>query len=192
MATISLTMENFSYAEPMKKNRFLVQFQAESALGDSVNGLTIACHSSTIPNLTIEEQELHRFNDRVYIPSKGAFNTVDIGFYEYIKTTNSIPGDGKNAGDILWDWQKKVYNPSTGVSGYKQDITSNLIIIQFDGAGNVVRTWNLYHAWPTVVNFDELNSESGEIQNVTVTLRYDWAEMANMDGIPEPDKPQSK
>lgn len=184
---ISLTMENFSYAEPMKKNRFLVQFQGKGGLETAdTNGLTIACHACGTPKLTISQQELHRFNDRVYVPGKGEFNEIDFEFYEFVKTTNS--GNALSAGDSLWKWQNKVYNPSTGVVGYKEDISTGVLIVQFDGAGNVVRTWNLYHAWPTGVEFDGLDSKADDIQNVKVTLRYDWASQNNTDGSPNTSK----
>lgn len=175
---LQLTMESFSVAEPMKKNRFLVQFQASGGLGDSGEGLSIACHSSTVPQLTVNEQELHRFNDRVYTPGKGEFQTVEFEFYEYIKMDTENKG---SAGSILWDWLKRVYDPSTGVSGTKKEISNNVLIVQFDGSGQVVRTWNLYYAWPTSVEFDNLDSTADEVQNVKVTLRYDWASMNDTD-----------
>lgn len=175
---ITLTMENFSYAEPMKKNRFLVQFQQITGITDISEGLTLACHACGTPKLTISQQELHRFNDRVYVPGKGEFNEIDFEFYEYISTPKGSNSKA-SAGNLLWDWQKKVYDPATGISGYKQDITTGVLIVQFDGEGNVVRTWNLYHAWPTGVEFDGLDSKSDDIQNVKVTLRYDWASQTN-------------
>lgn len=178
---LSLTMESFSVAEPMKKNRFLVQFQGKGGV-NTPNPLTIACHSCSVPQLTITEKELHRFNDRVYVPGKGEFGTVDLEFYEYLKVVNESVDNKENidsAGQVLWNWQKKVYDPSTGVAGYKKDISDNVLIAQFDGGGNVIRTWNLYYAWPTVVDFDSLDSTSDEIQNVKVTLRYDWASMGD-------------
>lgn len=188
---ISLTMENFSYAEPMRKNRFLVQFNAAGGLaGTSPESLTLACHSSTIPQLTVESKELHRFNDRVYFPGKGSFNDVSISFYEYINNSDKS-SNNKSAGDILWDWSKKVYNPSTGTAGYKRDLSTGVLIAQFDGEGNIIRSWNLYHAWPTTVEFDELDSTSdGEAQNVKVTLRYDWAAMVETP-IKEPEEQSS-
>lgn len=183
--SLALTMESFSAVEPMRKNRFLVQFQTggSGGLNEGGEGLSIACHSCTVPKLTITDKELHRFNDRVYVPGKGEFDSVEFEFYEYINMQTGSTGEGtKSAGDILWGWLNKVYNPATGVAGYKSGIKNNALIAQFDGAGNVVRTWNLYYAWPTTVEFDNLDSTSDDVQNVKVSLRYDWAAL-NETGI---------
>lgn len=176
MANLALTMERFSVAEPMKKHRFLIQFQNLPGTANDTEGLSIACHSCTVPKLSISDQTLHRFNDRVYVPGKGEFETVEFEFYEYINVVDQGAGT-RSAGDLLWNWLTQVYNPSTGASGKKKDVKTNILIVQFDGEGNVVRTWNLYYAWPTTVDFDGLDSTSEEVQNVKVTVRYDWASM---------------
>lgn len=182
---ISLTMSNFNLYEPMRKNKYAVKFLnfADTArFGAFVNqvkkldDLTIACHSATLPQMTIGETEIHRINDRAYLPTKAEFGTVDISFYEYITSENMKE---KGAGDTLWEWQKLVYDPTTGVMRPKSQITANVLVMQFDGLGNIIRTWNLYSAWPTVVAFDELSAAEGEVQSVTATLRFDWADMQN-------------
>ena len=72
---------------------------------------------------------------------------------------------------------QKRFNPTTGEVELKRNITSTALIVQFDGRGNVLRTWTLYHAWPIDVEFDNLDSTSDEVQSVKVTLRFDWAAM---------------
>ncbi len=185
---ISLTMSNFNLYEPMRKNKYAVKFlnfanaTTNSGMGAFFDGfkklddLTIACHSATLPQMTIGETEIHRINDRAYLPTKAEFGTVDISFYEYITDENMKE---KGAGDTLWEWQKLVYDPTTGVMRPKSQITSNVLVMQFDGLGNIIRTWNLYSAWPTVVAFDELSAAEGEVQSVTATFRFDWADMQN-------------
>lgn len=182
---ISLTMANFNLYEPMRKNKYAVKFQNFSPIANlgafdggfkTLDDLTIACHSATLPQMTIGETEIHRINDRAYLPTKAEFQTVDISFYEYITDVNL---NKKNAGDTLWEWQKLVYNPTTGVMRPKSQITANVLVMQFDGLGNIIRTWNLYSAWPTVVAFDELSAAEGEVQSVKATFRFDWADMQN-------------
>lgn len=187
---ISLTMSNFNLYEPMRKNKYAVKFLnfAKDLIAEGsdfgafvgsykkLDDLTIACHSATLPQMTIGETEIHRINDRAYLPTKAEFGTVDISFYEYITGLNMKE---KGAGDTLWEWQKLVYDPTTGVMRPKSQITSNVLVMQFDGLGNIIRTWNLYSAWPTVVAFDELSAAEGEVQSVTATFRFDWADMQN-------------
>lgn len=176
---IALTMEEFSLVEPMKKNRFLVQFAGGLWAGASADTtpLSLACHACTPPKLSLSVQELHRFNDRVYVPGKGEYETVDFEFYEFIGVKSTDGTYSRSAGDILWGWLQKGYNPATGEVELKRNITSTALIVQFDGRGNVLRTWTLYHAWPIDVEFDNLDSTSDEVQSVKVTLRFDWAAM---------------
>lgn len=178
---ISLTMSNFSKFEAMRKNKYAVQFDeipgSSSTGGSFKEGLTVACHTATSPQMTISETEIHRINDRSYLPTKAEFQTIEIGFYEYIQDSGAATNP--SAGNVLWNWQKEVYDPTTGVMNSKKSISANMLIIQFDGAGNVVRTWNLYGAWPTTVKFDDFDASSADVQSVTATFRYDWAEQRN-------------
>jgi hypothetical protein len=127
--------------------------------------------------MTIAETDIHRINDRAYLPTKAEFQTIEIGFYEFIQDDEA--SSENSAGEVLWSWQKEIYNPATGQMKPKKTISSNMLIIQFDGNGEVVRTWNLYGAWPTTVKFDDFDAASADVQSVTATFRYDWAEQRN-------------
>ena len=187
----TLTMDNFSTYEPMQSNWFAVQFDDLSNIGtNGADSLSIACHTCSVPKLTTIANEFHRINDIIYTPGKSSWSEISLEFYEYMKsstTDNSTVTEGTNtggtstnssAGLILKDWQKLVHNPLTGVQGSKKAISKNMAIVQFDGAGNKIRSWNVYHAWPTDVDFDGMNSKSGDGMNVKVTLRYDYAVMS--------------
>ena len=177
---VSLTMDSLSFYEPMRKNWFIVQFDA--GLGETGDGqaLTIACKSCDMPQLTTTENVIDRLNDKVYTPAKSEYNTINMSFYEYIQDDVSNGGgsgnSNKSAGAILYAWQQQVHNVKSGVQGAKKNIAKNVAIVQSDGNGNAVRVWNLYRAWPTGVEFASLDSTDGGFQEVTLTLRYDWAE----------------
>ena len=179
MAT-SLTMNDLSFYEPMRKNWFIVQF--DSGLGGTDDGeaLTIACKTCDIPQLTTSENVIDRLNDKVYTPGKSEYNTISMSFYEYIKEDSSANGSGnkkyKPAGELLYAWQQQIHNAKSGVQGAKKSIAHNVAIVQIDGNGNAIRVWNVYKAWPTAVEFAGLDSGDGGLQDVTLTLRYDWAE----------------
>lgn len=177
---ISLTMDAFSIMEPFRNNWYAVQIALPTILGstnssDLENSLTIACHSCTTPSITTDEQEMHRINDRVYVPGKSSYGTIDLSFYECIKVTDSNPYTP--AGEILFNWQTLIHNPATGQQNYKKDTAGNAIIAQFDGLGNIVRTWNIYSCWPTNVKFGDLDATNGDVQSVTATLRFDWTNL---------------
>ena len=180
---VSLTMNSLSFYEPMRKNWFIVQF--DSSLGNGTDGdaLTIACKTCDIPSLTTTENVIDRLNDKVYTPAKSEYGTISIVFNEYIQETSGgqsgDQGEGnyrKSAGELLYAWQQQVHNVKSGVQGAKKQIAHNIAIVQIDGAGNAVRVWNVYKAWPTQIQFDQLDSSDGSMQTVTATFRFDWAE----------------
>lgn len=174
---VSLSMNSLSFYEPMRKNWFIVQFDSSLTDGEA---LTIACKTCDIPSLTTSENVIDRLNDKVYTPAKSEYGTISIAFNEYISETK-VEGNGegntrKSAGEILYAWQQKVHNVKSGVQGAKKQVAKNIAIVQIDGAGNAVRVWNVYKAWPTTVEFDGLDSGDGGLQAVTATFRFDWAE----------------
>lgn len=185
---VSLTMNDLSFYEPMRKNWFIVQFDSGLGSGDA---LTIACKTCDIPQLTTNENVVDRLNDKVYTPGKSEYNTISMSFYEFI--TDSGTGSGnkvtsgdsatsdnstnRTAGALLYKWQQSVHETKTGVQGAKKNIAKNVAIVQIDGNGNAIRVWNVYKAWPTSVEFANLDSADGGLQDVTLTLRYDWAEL---------------
>ena len=177
---VSLSMNSLSSYEPMRKNWFIVQFDNLGGPSGNTNNdaLTIACKTCDIPSLTTQENVIDRLNDKVYTPAKSEYGTISIAFNEYIRDKVEA-GEGsayKSAGEILYAWQQQIHNVKSGKQGAKKQIAHNIAIVQIDGAGNAVRVWNVYSAWPTAVEFDNLDSNAGDIQTVSATFRFDWAE----------------
>lgn len=179
---VSLTMNSLSFYEPMRKRWFIVQFDSNFGTEDG-DALTIACKSCDVPKLTTSDQVLDRINDKVYVPGKSEYDTISLSFYEFIQDNINGNGDGNNkqsAGAILYAWQQQIHNAKSGVQGAKKNIAHNLAIVQIDGNGNAVRVWNVYRAWPTTVEFANLDSADDGVQEVNVTLRFDWAEQKDV------------
>ena len=176
----SLTMNDLSFYEPMRKNWFIVQFDSSLNSGNNNNGdaLTIACKSCDIPHITTSENVIDRINDKIYTPGKSEYGTINMSFYEYIRDAGqeNAGNNQQSAGAILYAWQQNIHNVKSGVQGAKKAIAKNVAIVQIDGSGNATRVWNVYKAWPTSVEFAGLDSSDGGLQEVTVTLRFDWAE----------------
>jgi hypothetical protein len=51
-------------------------------------------------------------------------------------------------------------------------------IIQIDANGDALETWTLNNAWVKSVNFGNLDYSSDDINDITFTFRYDWADVA--------------
>lgn len=76
-------------------------------------------------------------------------------------------------------WYELGYDPATGVMGYKRDYVGTLVVNQFDRKGNIFRTITFKDTFPTGQPqlLDELNYETTDAQEITMTFRSDhWLE----------------
>jgi len=62
-------------------------------------------------------------------------------------------------------------------------------IQQIDAKGNSIEKWTLYNAWVSAVNFGELSYETDAMVNISMTLRYDWAQYEGAPASPEQPVP---
>lgn len=177
---LSLTNTMSNKYEPLRQNRWIMTFTSlpEVIEGDGAEELSFAAHTANRPQITFDETEYHRMNERFYTAGKPTWNTISMTFYDFIKGKNS-------ASHIMWEWSNKIYNPVTGAMNYKMAYTTNSVLSLLDPAGNVAETWNLFYLWPQDINWNELDSSSSEIMNVNVTFRYDYAIKGNNPSGPE-------
>lgn len=56
-------------------------------------------------------------------------------------------------------------------------VLENMRIETLDEKGNTIEHWTLNNCQFTTVNFDQLDYSSEELLNITVTVKYDWAEL---------------
>jgi hypothetical protein len=165
---ISLSSSRSSTLEPMRKNRFVMQFAYIPGGGDPTE-LAFAMHTSTIPQITYNVIENHRLNEKFFIAGKPTWNDLTSSFYDYIAGT-------KSTGQILYDWSQSIYNPITGQMFFKSQYTTSATFAQLDPAGGVARLWNLYYVWPSSVGWgDAVSYDDDAIAECNVTLKYDYS-----------------
>jgi len=120
------------------------------------------------PNLTIEETEINFLNAKMWIPGKGAWETITVTYYD-------VGGLGA-AMAPLFGWLATVYDftdyknlcQSSRQDSYGATATLQL----FDGCGSEMERWTLGNMWPQAINFGELDYSSSEEVTVELTLRY--------------------
>ena len=165
---ISLTTSKSSTLEPLKKNRFVMQFTTVPGGGDSAE-LAFAMHTATIPNVTFNPTESQRLNERFWSAGKPTYNDLSCTFYDYIAGAAS-------AGQILYDWSQSIYNPITGQMYFKTQYSTSSTMAQLDPAGGIVRVWNVYYIWPQMVSWgDALSYDDDTIAECSVTFKYDYS-----------------
>lgn len=139
------------------------------------------------PNISIEETEIHHLNAKTYIPGKGTWETITVTYYDIANTGTDNIG--------LWNWLAQVYD-FTKPAQLKQNALRKGyagigVCTMYDGCGNALEIWTLGDAWPTAVNFGELDYSSSEECTIEVTLRYGNVAYASADtacvGTPSPN-----
>ncbi len=165
---LDLTNKFSSLYEPMRKNRWIMTFTLPTDVAGYGEKLSFAAHTANRPQITFEETESHRQNERFYVAGKPTWNEITMNFYDFI--------DGeKSASHIMWLWSTMVYNPLNGAMGYKKNYSSVGTLALLDPVGTVAESWNLFFMWPREINWNELDSSSSDLAEVSVTFRYDYA-----------------
>ena len=161
-----------------------IHFQGLPVLGDNQGGksLTLAAKQVTQIGHTVEDIEVHRFNDKVYYPGKPSAEEVKITFDNLYQPQMA---------DLLYRWFQGTYNPVNGKAGVARDATGSAtklkataVVLQLDGQGRVIAGTKLYGTYPKAWKLAEFNySTTNEFHTIELSLRYDFAVQYNSASI---------
>jgi len=155
------------------KRKFRFTVQIDTPLG------TVPIHFVKIsarPQLEIEETEINFRNAVTWIPGKGKWQPLTLTYYDVANTNLMKP---------LWDWLASIYdfvNPQNLFQTEKAGWSSIVIIQMFDGCGSPLERWELREAWPTSINFGDLDYGVSEDATIELTLRYSQARYTGVCG----------
>ena len=143
--------------EPKLKNRFIMDI-------DGIPAYTIK--TAQRPQITFEEVTLEHMNITRYVKGKGRWQQLQITLYDPI-----VP----SAASAVIEWIRLHHESATGRDGYsdfyKKDVTFNVL----GPVGDKVEEWTLKGAMIQSANFGDMNFETNEPNDITLTLRYDYA-----------------
>ena len=158
MADILDTNDIFFRAfEPKTKNRFIMDI-------DGIPSYFVKTMNR--PQITFEEIELNHINVKRYLKGKGTWEPLEITLYDPI-----VPSGAQ----AVMEWVRLHHESVTGRDGYsdfyKKEITFNML----GPVGDKVEEWTLKGAMIQAANFGDMSWESNEPNDITLTLRYDYA-----------------
>lgn len=164
-----MSIGHVAQQEAKRKNRWQLSFiDVPSQLFNNdtqvKRNMELALLSASRPSWNLEEVELHRLNEKFYVPGKATFEPITVTYQDYIESRIS---------EVLFEWSRTVYNPMTGAMGYKRAIGVRALLTMLDPLGVPVEIWTLFGAWPQAINFQDLDMSSSEQANIEVTIRYD-------------------
>jgi hypothetical protein len=157
--------------DPKRKFRFIVRM---SAFGEGANEIWFA-KTAAKPSFAIASAEHKYLNHTFYYPGSVTWNDVAITF---VDPTN--PDVAASFSDLVGIAGYKPPSPgiySTISKASSVKAMGSVTITQLDADGNDLETWTLWNAWPTEVKYGELEYGGDDLTEVSVTFKYDWAQM---------------
>jgi phage tail-like protein len=100
------------------------------------------------------------------LKGKGEWQDLEVTLYDPI-----VP----SAAQAVMEWVRLGHESVTGRDGYADFYKKDIDIFMLGPVGDKVEQWKLIGAFPTQVNFGDLDASSNEVATVTMTLTYDYA-----------------
>lgn len=156
--------------EPKRQNEFYL----------SINNIpAYLIKTSDKPKIENNEITLDHINIKRYVKGKSQWNTISITLYDPI-----VP----SGAEAVMAWIRKHHESATGRDGYSNYYKKDIQLHQLSPLGEKVEEWNLKGTFITSAEFGKYDWSAGEsVQEISVTLRYDYAILNSFD--PETDSP---
>lgn len=146
--------------EPLKKNRWLFRFPSD--LGIQSWWMT----SASRPTIEQRDVEIPFLNTSTYVLGRYTWQTIEVNLRDPI---------GPSATQAVMEWVRLHSESVTGRQGYAAGYKRDVEIEMLDPTGVAVQKWVLKNCMVTTVNFGELNYDSDDLANISMTLRFDYA-----------------
>lgn len=154
---------------PKQKYRFRIVWYGFGPTQDvDTRVMTANVMKVSRPKITYNEVELHAYNSVAWIQGKHTFDTIEVTLRDDI--TNGV------ASIVGAQVQKQMnhYEQTSAASGY--DYKFRMDIHSMDGTrADALESWILEGCWLASVANGEGDYSSGDIQEMTLTIRFDNA-----------------
>jgi len=155
---------------------FRVLFDYPSGIPDPPTKASFLVKATTIPASTIGSYDVYYHGKAIKVAGDRSFDTWDTTIFndEDFGIRNTLENwMGSISNHSLNTRDKEVFNTSEGdVAKYK----STVKVIQFSKAGEEIRAYRFFGAWPSALSTINLDWSSQEIEEFTCTWMYDsWS-----------------
>lgn len=167
--------------QPKRSHRFLVTVGEASPNGGIQQWVV---QKMKKPGFNVSETVVNFLNHKFYFPGRVEWEEVELVVVDVVnanidsseKFIEVLEGSGyKNPDDILpvgagANASTISKRKSVGVA------LGNVKIDTLDDDGRITETWTLHNSWIKKIDFGQLDYGSEEMLNISVNIRYDWAE----------------
>lgn len=164
--------------DPKRKFRFAVTMQGiADGTGSSVVWYAKTC---TKPSFQIATAEHKYLNHTFFYPGTVTWQDVSMTLVDPTSpdVASAFGAIMKAAGYGVPD-NENVYNTMTKSS--LASAVGAVTVTQMDGEGSPVEQWTLKNALITEFKFGDLEYGGDDLTELSLTLKYDWAEMTGVD-----------
>ena len=143
--------------EPKRQHQFIMEVQGIPSY---------LIKTSAKPSMTNGEVALDMINVKRYVKGKSEWNTIEVTLYDAI-----VPSGAQ----AVMEWVRLHHESATGRDGYSSFYKKEIRLHQLSPLGEVIEEWILKGAFIVDSNFGTYDWSSDAVQEISMTLRYDWA-----------------
>lgn len=147
--------------EPKLSQRFIMSIQ-----NDNFSIPAYMVKAANRPTVNQEAVEIDHINMKRKFKGKTTWEDINITMYDPI-----VPSGAQ----AISDWFRRCHEPYTGRDGYANFYKINLQFKMLGPVGDVVELWTIHGAFPTQINWGEMDWSSAEMVNIQATIAYDYA-----------------
>lgn len=143
--------------EPKRQHQFIMEVQGIPSY---------LVKTSAKPSMTNGEVALDMINVKRYVKGKSEWNSIEVTLYDAI-----VPSGAQ----AVMEWVRLHHESATGRDGYSSYYKKEIKLHQLSPLGEVIEEWTLKGAFIVDANFGTYDWSSEAVQELSMTLRYDWA-----------------
>lgn len=198
MATIQdmgIDIANQGIYHPKHKNRWKATFtglggnriKPNPAVGitnvGTANAVTMQVVKMSRPNLTWEENTIHRYNSIAYVAAKHSWDAISITLEDDVNSRASLQLQNQA------EKQQLLIGGANGTIGGAIQSNPNFLqpaavaeeykfaceLAMLDGGDRILETWVLQGCWFKSLNYGDVDYSAGEQVTIELSMRYDHA-----------------
>ena len=147
--------------EPLKNNRFLIEFPAELSIENFI------VKSVTRPSFSINKVPIPYFDQEVFVTGKVTYAPVTFTFINHQAPSTT---------QKLMEWFRLHHETLTNRSGYAAGYKKTILLKQTDPSGIEVARWTLFDCQIESLDFGTSDYGDDGVQEVTMTVQPDRIE----------------
>lgn len=151
--------------EPQRSFNYLIQFTGVGSPNAGIN-LTLSAQSFPLPTESSSVITVNYGNTQVKFPGQVTWSSGSFVVRDFIDL------DTENSVNV---WRQQVYNPANDAVGRAVLYKKHGIISQVAPDGTYLRSWHLLGAWPSDVDYGQLDYTADQVKLITLTIQYDKA-----------------